>query len=681
MKFRGCLVGSVVLAIALAGGARAEEPVQTETEARAAGPALRDALATLARDPAAGRAQLAEVERTHAIIADYAAFLALGSAAAEGDPARVAEGASKFDRAYPGSPLTGRVAALEAEAAVALGDEPRAQANFVRAQRAAASREERAGFAFAGARSLERAGAHAEAAAAFIAVWRDEAPTAAAREALLALEAQAPSAGAGPGVIRASDWARRCRELFAAFWNDDALKACDAALANRALAARERRSLAALRAELLFRDRRYADAERAFAALPDSRENLFWRARSLARSGKLDEAKAAFEALGRKRDDWGARAMFLAGTLYEDDDVAKASERYRQALALASRAELRTEARWRLAWRAYLEQRFSDAAADLAALAADTTDPIEALRARYWQARALAQAGDADGTAKLGALARDWAFTYYGQQSAARALGGTQASPETAPQGAPAAPAESERAAPLAEASLERPRILLEAGLVADAGVEARALAGRARRRADRLALSALLQDAGQFDAAQRVILDAYALPLASGPRGGDADLWWAAYPEAFAPEVERAAAKAGIPPQLLYAVMREESGFRPDVLSVVGARGLVQIMPETGRKLAERLGAASYSADELFVPERNLELGAAYLAELLARFEGRVSAAVASYNAGPEAVERWLAQNGALEDDAWIESIPYDQTRAYAKRVLRSFTVYQALY
>jgi soluble lytic murein transglycosylase len=126
---------------------------------------------------------------------------------------------------------------------------------------------------------------------------------------------------------------------------------------------------------------------------------------------------------------------------------------------------------------------------------------------------------------------------------------------------------------------------------------------------------------------------------------------------------------------------MREESGFRPEALSVVGARGLVQIMPETGRKLAQRLGAPSYSPDELFVPARNLELGAAYLAQLLARFDGRLPAAVASYNAGPEVVERWLAQNGALEDDAWIESIPYDQTRAYAKKVLRSVAVYQALY
>jgi soluble lytic murein transglycosylase len=666
------------LAVALATAAHGQTGERAPAAARGVGPALRAAIAALASDPVQGRSLLAEIERAHPIVADHAAHQQIASLAAAQEHAAVLERAAAFRAAYAASPLLGRVATLEAEAAVALGDEVRAREAYALARREASERGERAALALASARSLERSGAHAEAARGFVAVWSEDAPTAAATEALRALEAQAPGDATGPRAITADDWVRRCRELFAAFWNDAAVEACDRALAAPGLAAAQRSSLAALRAELLFRDRRYGEAERAFAALPDSRENRFWRARALARAGRIDEAKAAFEKLGATRDDWGARAMFLAGTLYEDDDVATARERYRQALALAARAELRIEARWRLAWRAYLERRFAEAARDLAALAADTADPLEALRARYWRARALARAGDAEGAAQLAALSRDWGFTYYGQQSGARAAG---AEPALAAGDPPPALADSPDAPALAPEALLRPRILLEAGLVADAGAEARALALRARRREDRLALSALLQDAAQFDAAQRLILDAYGLPLAAGPRGEAPDLWWAAYPQAFAPEVEQAAAKAGIAPELLYAVMREESGFRPEVLSVVGARGLVQIMPETGRKLAERLGAASYSPDELFVPARNLELGAAYLAELLKRFEGRVSAAVASYNAGPEAVERWLTQNRALEDDEWIESIPYDQTRSYAKRVLRSFTIYQALY
>jgi soluble lytic murein transglycosylase len=126
---------------------------------------------------------------------------------------------------------------------------------------------------------------------------------------------------------------------------------------------------------------------------------------------------------------------------------------------------------------------------------------------------------------------------------------------------------------------------------------------------------------------------------------------------------------------------MREESSYRPDALSVVGARGLVQVMPATGASVAERLGWKGFHEDQLFVPSRNLALGSSYLGELLRTFDGRVSAAVAAYNAGPDAVARWLREGGSLEDDEWVESIPYDQTRSYVRRVLRSLHVYQALY
>jgi soluble lytic murein transglycosylase len=103
--------------------------------------------------------------------------------------------------------------------------------------------------------------------------------------------------------------------------------------------------------------------------------------------------------------------------------------------------------------------------------------------------------------------------------------------------------------------------------------------------------------------------------------------------------------------------------------------------MPDTGRRLAGELGLASFDPDDLFVPATNLELGAYYLSQLLRRFDGRVSAAVASYNAGAAAVSRWVREGDATEDDTWVEAIPYDQTRKYVKRVLRSVHAYRVLY
>jgi soluble lytic murein transglycosylase len=195
------------------------------------------------------------------------------------------------------------------------------------------------------------------------------------------------------------------------------------------------------------------------------------------------------------------------------------------------------------------------------------------------------------------------------------------------------------------------------------------------------LAIAHLYSAADRFHRAQRVVVDAYLERLAGGPEPGLEALWWFAWPTAFADLVTAASEDRSIDPALLNAVMREESGFRPKALSTVGARGLTQIMPATGESLAESLGLPDYDVDDLFTPARNLLLGAHYLEQMVERFDGRTSAVIASYNAGPEAVAQWIEARPGEEDDEWVEAIPYDQTRKYVKRVLRSQQVYRVLY
>jgi soluble lytic murein transglycosylase len=126
---------------------------------------------------------------------------------------------------------------------------------------------------------------------------------------------------------------------------------------------------------------------------------------------------------------------------------------------------------------------------------------------------------------------------------------------------------------------------------------------------------------------------------------------------------------------------MREESGYRHDVVSVSGARGLLQLMLPTASRVARSLDLVSVSPEQLFEPSLNIRLGSRYLGDLEKRFPGRRSAAIASYNAGPEAARDWLAVRGSLDDDEWVEAIPYDQTRSYVKRVMRSLYAYAVLY
>jgi soluble lytic murein transglycosylase len=102
--------------------------------------------------------------------------------------------------------------------------------------------------------------------------------------------------------------------------------------------------------------------------------------------------------------------------------------------------------------------------------------------------------------------------------------------------------------------------------------------------------------------------------------------------------------------------------------------------MPETGRMLAQRHGVLYTGAENLVDPEVNIALGAAYLADLLSDFDGRLHFAVAAYNAGPAAVNRWRA-GGVHDIDVWAENIPYTETRNYVRKVLRSYIRYRALY
>ena len=134
-----------------------------------------------------------------------------------------------------------------------------------------------------------------------------------------------------------------------------------------------------------------------------------------------------------------------------------------------------------------------------------------------------------------------------------------------------------------------------------------------------------------------------------------------------LAPVLERAAAASGVPATLLAAVARQESRYSPVVRSVVGAVGLLQLMPETAAELAGR----PLSDAELEDPQRNAGLGGRYLAQLLERWGGDPLLAVASYNAGPNAVARWVSPALQAQPEVWVEAIPYPETRLYVKKVL----------
>jgi len=155
------------------------------------------------------------------------------------------------------------------------------------------------------------------------------------------------------------------------------------------------------------------------------------------------------------------------------------------------------------------------------------------------------------------------------------------------------------------------------------------------------------------------------------------AAFWELAYPQGLLPAIQ-AATTNGVDSYLIAAVIREESVYNPGAISPVGALGLMQVMPQTGRMIAEKLGGESFSRERLFNPHYNIRLGSWYLGHLAEQFDHNPVYMVAAYNAGPDVVAKWVRQFGGGETDEFIEAIPYTETRLYVKRVLRSHREYR---
>jgi soluble lytic murein transglycosylase len=157
--------------------------------------------------------------------------------------------------------------------------------------------------------------------------------------------------------------------------------------------------------------------------------------------------------------------------------------------------------------------------------------------------------------------------------------------------------------------------------------------------------------------------------------------IWEYAYPTPFEPEVERAANDHVVDPFLTYSVMRTESRFRPDVVSRVGARGLMQLMPATARWIGIVTPSAKREAQQFRAPGPNIWLGSWYLRNLVDRFGGNAVQVLGAYNAGPSAMDRWIDRFGDLAVDEFAERVPYTETRNYIRRTLESYMIYHALY
>lgn len=155
---------------------------------------------------------------------------------------------------------------------------------------------------------------------------------------------------------------------------------------------------------------------------------------------------------------------------------------------------------------------------------------------------------------------------------------------------------------------------------------------------------------------------------------------WKLAYPRPFEPLVENASSETGIEKELIWAIMREESGFSVQAESFANALGLMQILLKTGQGMA-KADELPLSRQKAMEPQLNILLGTRFLAQLFEKSKVVHALVPAGYNAGRGALERWLKARGDLSLDLFIEAIPFEETRGYTKRVNAAYATYQFLY
>lgn len=153
---------------------------------------------------------------------------------------------------------------------------------------------------------------------------------------------------------------------------------------------------------------------------------------------------------------------------------------------------------------------------------------------------------------------------------------------------------------------------------------------------------------------------------------------WQARYPFPYIKEIKKESQRNQLNPLLVTALIRQESRFEPKIRSVAGAVGLMQVMPSTAEYIAEKINLPKYDMEN---PQDNIHMGTWYLDYTHKKYDNHSMLAIASYNAGPNQVSKWLRTLNNRDPDEFVEAIPFDETRGYVRQVFGNYWNYLRLY
>ncbi|MGH7435649.1 MAG: transglycosylase SLT domain-containing protein [Polyangiaceae bacterium] len=486
--------------------------------------------------------------------------------------------------------------------------------------------------------------------------------------------------------LTAIELMNRARVLSDAGHVDEALRAIELAANAPEAAKAPRLERNRLRAMTLYRARgRWSDAAKALAECAaaggaGAAEDAFHAARALSRADRDEEAIRAYRDVQRRYPGttWARQAGFFVPYLQmlhgEWRECARGFDEYLHAPAPAD--EDARDARRYGALCKLLDGEARGARAAFEHLVEDEPDPL--LSARMADMAALAATHDGDrahAVARWVDVARSRPLSWPALVARARLkeIGENLPAPIDPPDpGVIDAGALAVTLPPPAD-------LLHRLGLESDAEAALRERENLATAGAGGRALEALCEAYGELGRARRRYQVSQNLPsslLATAPGPRSRWAWECAFPSPYADTVRSVEQSEKLPPGLLWAVMRQESGYDPDAVSPARAVGLMQLLPETAGPIAEELGLGEDDA-RLTSPPYALRVSGHLLRKLLTRFHGQVPLAVAAYNAGFDPVERWLSRAPGLTLDTFVERIPYKETREYVVRVMGNFARY----
>jgi soluble lytic murein transglycosylase len=408
-------------------------------------------------------------------------------------------------------------------------------------------------------------------------------------------------------------------------------------------------------------------------------EALFFYAVATRELGDHDEYLRVVRRLADEfaSQSWAEEALNNLATYYilqSDDD--KADETFREMYEKFPTGHYAERAAWKIGWMAYKSGRYADAIRAFESGAAHFARSDYRPAWLYWSGRAhdaLREPALAD--ARYALVATDYLNSYYGRLAVKRL--DVRGSPrfvaapvEPPPEAAPLPPNE-----PIV-------RALLALDLYDQALDE---LHYAQKNWGDSSAIQAtvayIYNRRGDLRAGINAMKRAYPQYLTAGGEQLPADLLRVLFPIDYWPQIRRYATEHQLDPYLIAALIAQESTFTADVKSAANAYGLMQLLPSTGRQYSRRIGITKrFSIGMLTTADTNLRMGTAYFADLVQQFGG-IHFALATYNAGPSRVQRWINDKPGMERDEFIDDIPFPETQNYVKRILGTAEDYRRLY